>query len=1391
MPCYTILSRKIDSFNTSVGRVGEFGASVEIFSMSGQLFTQYFLTDGIHTTADWELVGDEYSGFRNDIVPLYDSFSNRANPNEAETEQDLIRPVFELLGWKDYLPQQGTVQHERVPDHLLFRDSEGKDQAAARPNTGDRYQYAMVVQESKRFGLSLDSRDKNESNPHDQILSYLETAASSTDGGIRWGLLSNGRVWRLYDRLKRPRSDSYVEFDVEDCLSKISKKSDESALKTFYLLFRRAAFIQSGGEVTTFLEQALEEGRRYEERVAQDLSGVVFDRIYPDLTKALALADGVPQLPEDERSGRLMECRDAALIFLYRVLFILYAEDRGLLPVNDPRYDDYGLRRRVRDDVANRTQRQDVFSEVATNYYDHLTTLFRLIDQGDQSIGLPPYNGGLFASEAAPVLSRVRLSDSVTAPIIYGLSHTSSVSERLGGPRFVNYRDLSVQQLGSIEERLLEREPAFDENGEISVRLNPFARKDSGSYYTPQSLVDLIIDRTVKPLAEERLDAFRQRSLELEVDERPEKERRTDLEELDPAEAVLDLKVLDPAMGSGHFLVTAVDFLSDFVAETLERVPAIPQWLAEPYESPVAARIAETRIEILKRAADSNWLIDEAQLTDHAIIRRMVLKRCIYGVDKNPMAVELAKVSLWLHSFTVGAPLSFLDHHLRHGDSLIGMRVFDAASELNRLGGLFASAAIRDAENAALSMNRIEFMSDADISEVQESAELFAEVEAATADLRGLLDFLCGKFWLTSALKKGALVQYEKPITDALSESPDDAYDLLSEGPKGEGSNSSAFGKIWRNAAAAANGETFLHWEVAFPGVWNDWLNSVPQGGFDAIIGNPPWDRIKLQEVEWFATRAPDIARATTADARRRRIRALQRQNPQLAENYDKARTQAERLSTNVRNSGHYPLLARGDINLYSLFVERATHLIKPDGFVGLLTPSGISSDHSAGNFFRSVSTKGRIAALLDFENRRASNMSPFFSDIDSRFKFCTLILGGVSRRFDETQCGFFLQDPSETDDPDRCFTLSLNDFALVNPNTGTAPIFRSRRDAEITRHMYRNHPVLVDRSGKKVRRVYSVNYMRMIDMTNDSGMFRSAEWLKSEGFYPVGGNCWKRGDDLHLPLYEGKMVQAYDHRAASVILNPENLNRPAQAQESTEKEHEDVSYLPTPLHWVKADASSNLDAIRRVGWTIGFKDVTSPTNNRTMIASVVPLAGFGNTLPVLTPIDASESNIQSYKVTAPLLVANLNALAFDFVARQKVQGQHLNLYIVEQLPVIAELDYDRKFGDKTARQVVQENVLELTYTAHDMAQFARDLGYDGPPFTWNAEKRRHLRARLDALYFHLYGLSREDAAYVMDTFPIVRENDKEEFGRYRTQELVLAYMNALEAGDPAVVLDL
>ncbi len=464
--------------------------------MPGRLFTDYFLTDGITTTARWNASHAALSKFRTAAAEAYERVEGYDRPVEALTEQELIMPVLELLGWADHLPQQGAARSEDIPDNLLFTDAGSKDRAAALPSA-ERYRHAAVVQESKRFDLPLDASgrdprprrpkgtmlfempedydedgadsERGARKPHSQILRYLSTADIESDGAIRWGVLTNGRVWRLYDARTRPRATAYFEAYLDDLL----QPDSEHDLRVFYLLFHRDSFVLTDGATTTFLEDALVEGRRYEEQVAQDLSTVVFDRVFPGLVKALYYASG----------SELEDVRQAALVFLYRLLFILYAEDRGLLPVNDRTYRSYGLRRPLRDAIAERMLDDDVlYSDTATNYYDHVMTLCRLIDRGDPSIRLPAYNGGLFSSDAAPILEKVRLPDSAVAHLLYDLSH----AETPEGRRFVNYRDMSVQQLGSIYERLLEREPVLDE-GNVVTRLNPYARKDSGSFYTPRS----------------------------------------------------------------------------------------------------------------------------------------------------------------------------------------------------------------------------------------------------------------------------------------------------------------------------------------------------------------------------------------------------------------------------------------------------------------------------------------------------------------------------------------------------------------------------------------------------------------------------------------------------------------------------------------------------------------------------------------------------------------------------------------------------------------------------------------------------------------------------------------------------------------------------------------
>ena len=1278
--------------------------------MQGRLLSDYFVNEGIMATDEWKdtvKFPKTFRDFEATVRTNYRAIMRTKEPNEALTEQELIQPILRALGWEHQIPQQGTDRNEDIPDLLLFANLDSKSAALAQQTHNDRFKQAVAIQENKRLYLNLDTRGDHSASPHGQILRYLAAADDASLGTIRWGILTNGKIWRLYDYRTRPRATAFYEADIRRALDAITTADDYDELRKFYLLFRDKAFSPQQGATTTFLEKCLAEAKLFEERVAQDISGVVFERVFPNLVAALARAANVHPT----------KAHQPALVLLYRILFIMFAEDRGLLPVEHPSYQDYGLRYWLHEHERPKGAK---LSHQRRNAYLHFRALCRIVDRGDLAIGVPAYNGNLFAEDYADILETHELPDSDFIPVIRDLSHTNIDGES----RYVNYRDMSVQQLGSIYERLLEREPIVDTEGNIKIVLNRHARKDSGSFYTPQPLVDLIVDQTLEPLVEERLKAFEQKAQELSQDTRDTTVRTAELVQHDPADAVLDMKVLDPAMGSGHFLVTTVDFLADYIADLIEYAPSVPEWSNGDYQSPVAAQVNSIRNTIKKQATEHGWVVNDSQLSDQAIIRRMVLKRSIYGVDKNPLTVELAKVALWLHSFTVGAPLSFLDHHLRCGDALVGMRTQRATEELNRLGGLFAQSAIQSAEKAASAIQRIEDIPDSIIEHVHESRALFDKAERKTAELRGILDFLCGLQWLTANMTKSAKAEFEAPIINILEQSTNGAEKLLTcEQPaeptfksKRNLATAQLFNQRRDAIRQAARSENFLHWEAAFPEVWQNWKDENPTGGFNAVIANPPWDRIKFQEKEWLEQRDPEIAKLPAKGIRPAKLDSLRQQGSTLPDELDQARHLANLLARWVRVSSMYPPLGRGDINLYSLFVERAESLIQPDGMVGLLTPAGIYADHTAARFFRNTSRNGRIRGLYDFENRKE-----FFKEVHASFKFCVFAFGGPRRHFKQAKCAFYLRDIKDIHDPDKTIVIEPDNFALVNPNTGTAPIFRNQRDADITRDIYLLHPVLVDRSGPIENRAWPVRYNRMFDMSNDSVNFRSATQLDRDGYYPIAGSRWKRGDDISLPVYEGKMVQAYNHRAANVVSNVGNVYRPGQTESSTAGELANPSFSPRPRYWIKPD---NRRGLAGSEWFLAFKDVTASTNARTMIASIVPLVACGNTLPLLLGTN-DQFNAQS----AALILANLNCFALDYVTRQKIHGTHLTWYAVEQLPVIALGDYDLPIGDTTARELVKDHVLKLTYTAHDIQAFAHDIGYLGEPFTWDDAERMHLRA--------------------------------------------------------------
>ena len=1348
-------------------------------AFQGSLFASDFLSDAITRSPDWQELDDaSLEELEAALRAICDRFPAAASPNESQTEDDLIWPVLARLGWTASLRQQNLSAYGRVdvPDGLLFADEAAKGQANGFAQEWKRYELGLAVVESKRWQRPLDRRSGRhgeETAPSTQMLRYLRRIDDVTTGNLRWGILTNGARWRLYYQGARSISEQFFEVDLaalldlpghDEGLFALTEVERRHALKVFALVFRREAFLPGAADARTFHQRAIAEGRFYEERVAASLSDLVFGQVFPELARAIAAAEPNAPLPE---------VREAALLLLYRLLFILYAEDRDLLPVRDERYDDYALRDKVRGDVGRRKDQGDTFAETLSTYWSAIDGLCRAIDQGEVSIGLPPYNGGLFDRERAPLLDHIRLGDRVMADVIDALSF----EQRPAGRRYINYRDLGVRQLGSIYERLLEHELAPDGDG-VAVRPNIFARKGSGSYYTPDDLVGLIVEETIGPLVQTRTDAFEAEAGRMPADGLERERAVARLAALDPAEKILELKVCDPAMGSGHFLVSLVDYLADGVIAAMAEAEA----LAEGYVSPLVGRIQAIRDRILANAEDRNWAIDRDRLDDRHIVRRMVLKRCVYGVDKNPMAVELAKVALWLHTFTVGAPLSFLDHHLRCGDSLFGAWARSGIDKAIDYGSpLLLHGSVTQAEQSALGMQTIEELTDAEIAEAHRSAETFAQVEEATAPLDAVLSLVHAIDWLEVKDRDGrtALQSFfggllGDPIEIALGRA-----EASEERPE-----SAHFAELLREARHLVDEERFLNWQAAFPGVWTNWQSVRPEGGFDAVIGNPPWDRMKLQQVEWFATRRREIALVPRAADRKRMIAALERADDPLAQDYAVASERVTMATRIARSSGDYPLLSGGDVNLYSLFVERAMTLVKPDGMVGLLTPSGIASDKTAARFFKGVATEGRLKALYDFENRRTRyDAAPFFPDVDSRFKFCAFV-ASPSPLSDAARCAFFLQDVAERDDPERCFPLTAESFARVNPNTGTAPIFRTRRDAELTKAIYGRLPLLVDRSSGEEVKAWPVRYTRMFDMTTDSGLFRTrAELEEREGAYPIGGNRFASPAGEWVPLYEGKMVQAFDHRAASVVVNLKNQHRPAQPEPATLDQHRDPEWLPAPQFWVPERETSVLGST----FVLGLKHVTSATNVRTMIAALITASGAGNSLPLLM------REGENYARTAAIAVANLNSVPLDYVTRQKVQGQNLNWFVLEQLPVVPPDRYENvRFGPKSAAEIVREAVLELTYTAHDMAPFARDMGHVDaagdvlPPFVWDGERRLFLRTKLDAVFFHLYGVTdRDDVRYVYSTFPIVEREETTAYGTYRSRDLCLAWMNALAAGDP------
>jgi hypothetical protein len=1200
------------------------------------------------------------------------------------------------------------------------------------------------------------------------------------DDSFLWVILSNGAVLRLLRDSTALVGSSYVEFD----LAAIFDGELFSDFVLLYLICHESRFAThgDGGPASCYLEQwrgfAAEQGER------------ALDQLRDGVKKAISiLGTGFLSHPDNPQLRTRLNPRNAdlklddfnraLLRLVYRLLFWFVAEDRGALLEPDPedagpdsaarlrqardRYATYFSSARLRQ-LARRHRggRHGDLFEATGLVFDALGT-----EGGVPELALAGI-GGIFESkgddgQALPLdepLAGARLSNEALLGAVRALS---LVTPRGGGARRrVDFGNLGAEELGSVYESLLELIPRYDDE-QLAYTLETLAgneRKESGSYYTPTSLVECLLDSALDPLLDRA-------SAQATAEER--------------IAALLDITVCDPACGSGHFLVAA------------------------------ARRIAK------RVAAEETGESEPPDVVVRAALRR-VTGRCIYGVDINPMAAELAKVSLWLEALEPGKPLSYLDQNIRVGNSLLGVtpallanglpdaafspiegddrKVASALKKQNageREGqhDLFSQAGI-PVTNAILAKRSGEIaqalpdsLEDLHIHQQRQAQEL-----ATSAEWR--VQKLLADAWCAAFVQPKTAVTRSTAITQAVLEN------------LGSDSGTLETATAEELVSDLARQFRFFHWHVEFPHIFrvgNETGGADPvtgwSGGFSCVIGNPPWERVKLQEQEFFAARSPAIANAVNAAARKKLIAALADSaspvDRVLAEEFQAGLQIAAGWSHLLRDSGRYPLTGRGDINTYAVFAETARTIIDVMGRSGLVLPTGIATDATTATFFGDLVRNRKLVSFLDFENE-AFLLS---HAVHHSVRFCLLTTCGKAAHVDLASFAFGTRHIKDL--PARRFAMPPEEILLVNPNTGTTPVFRTRRDAEITIGIYKRVPVLWRQDPEE--NPWGIAFMTMFHMANDSDLFRTSEQLEATGWV-LDGNIFVRDGQRMLPLYEAKMIRHFDHRLGTYQGQTEAQANMGTLPRLSVEQRNDQDFVIMPRYWVQEfdtrsqkkskigrevfdrGVTSRLEAKHwNKGWILGWRNICRATDERTVICGAIPRVATGNSF--LLALSASAQ--------FGCLYANLASFVLDYTSRQKLAGSNMTYGYMNQLPVLPPEIY-RNFlqwlPEPSLAAWIEQRVLELAFTSWDMKQFAQDLGYYNLPFRWNEDRRMAIRAEIDAAYFHLYGLERSEVEYVMDSFDALRrrEEKSQNIGEFRTKRLILerydAFAEAIRTGE-------
>jgi hypothetical protein len=1199
-------------------------------------------------------------------------------------------------------------------------------------------------------GIDLDTKTAGVTAraPQAMVQDYL-----NREDHALWAIVSNGHQLRLLRDASSLTRQSFVEFDLDAIFT-------DQLYADFRILFLTVHASRFAPRLDDKAAKAVADSEDSGEDAEVELAQPKLDNCWLERWRTNAIDDGARALLNLQHgiavalqelgtgfvshpaNAALRETLAAAtdadrdlqralLRIAYRLIVLFVVEDRALLHRSDvpvsarTLYADYFSTAQLR-----RLAAEPIGGWHTDLWQAHQIVTDALAGDGLAALGLSGLGASLFSRDALSILDGAELPNRALLAAVRALAQIDDPVTGL--PRPVDYRNLDSEELGGMYEGLLAYTPRYhaDERAFALEVSTGNERKKSGSYYTPSDLIALVLDEALNPLIDEAV------------------------REPDPQQALLDLTVVDPACGSGHFVVAAARRIASALATVRTE---------ETEPTPAALRAA---------TAD-------------------VIERCVYGVDLNDLAIEITKVALWLEAFDADRPFPFLDAHFRVGNALLGTtpellrhNIPDTAFVVlgdddkdwtKKLKARNKSERQADQDQLTLSfgpetlnVETSQFTKaahEADTGSVASVAALRARADAwrrleADPDLvaaKLVADGWCAAFVQPKAGATTSGQGITHATVRALSETPESVPDT-----------------IVTQVNALARQYRFFHWHLEFPGIF-----TVPDdgsadtgtgwtGGFSCVVGNPPWEALQLEDKQFFGNLGrTDIENAANTDLRKKMIAKLKDSDPDLFQLYNGARRQSDGTTHLVRG-GRYPLTAQGKINTYSVFAETMRTILSPEGTAGIITPTGLATDNNTAPFFADTLRSHRLFAFYDFENE-----AKIFRDVHNQLRFAVTSMTGAKRTVSRTRFAFYTRFISDV--PDRRFELSATEVLALNPNTGTLPMFRTRRDAEITLGIYSRHPVLIredDPNGNQWDLSFSQG---LFNMASDSGLFHTVDDLDDAKF---NGWSYKRGNKEFVPLYESKMLSHFDHRystyrgATQAQLNKGTLPR------LTDEQHDDPELESLARYWVdRSEVGAKVEDRWDRQWLMGWRDITNASNERTYVPSVLPLSGVGHVFPIALPDD-------------PMRAVQLHGLwssnIYDYVARQKLSGTHMTYNIVQQLatPDPATFECPTPWcQSKSLGNWLEPYVLELSYTSYRLKPYAVDLGDAGPPFRWDPARRGQLRADLDAGFLHIYGLDRDEAEHVLDSFFVVRKYEERDFGEYRTGRLILeAYDRMAEA---------